>query len=129
MRVCLDTSAYSQLRRGNAALQECLEQADGILLPVVVVGELHAGFLAGSKVSANLKLLAEFLEQPGVGVQDVTREVAERYGLLVAQLRQAGTPIPTNDIWIAATALETGTRLVAYDGHFAQGPGLVGLQP
>lgn len=127
MRVCLDTSAYSHLRRGNAALQDCLEQAEGILLPAIVVGELHAGFLGGDKAPANLKLLAEFLEQPGVSVQDVTCAVAERYGLLVAQL--PGTPIPTNDIWIAAIAMETGTRLIAYDRHFAQVPGLICLHP
>ena len=129
MRVCLDTSAYSHLRRGNRALQDCLEQAASIQLPAIVVGELYAGFLGGGKATANLKLLAEFLEQPGVSVQDVTHEVAERYGLLVAQLHQAGTPIPTNDIWFAATALETGAHLIAYDGHFSQVPGLICRHP
>ncbi|MFQ5810117.1 MAG: PIN domain-containing protein, partial [Armatimonadota bacterium] len=59
----------------------------------------------------------------------VTHSIAERYGVLVKQLKEQGTPIPTNDIWIAATALETGTRLVSYDAHFNNVPGLIVLSP
>ena len=72
---------------------------------------------------------AGFLEVQGVRIQDVTWDIARRYGLLVGQLWQAGTPIPTNDLWIAATALELGARLVSYDDHFRQVPGLITEAP
>lgn len=129
IRLCLDTSGYSRLMRGHRSLEQRLEEADEILLPATVIGELHAGFLAGSRPAENAALLAEFRRQPGLGVIDVTDNVAERYGRVVAELRRQGTPIPTNDIWIAAAALENGGRLVAYDDHFRHVPGLVVESP
>jgi predicted nucleic acid-binding protein len=129
IRLCLDTSGYSRLMRGHAPLQKRLEEADAILLPATVLGELHAGFLAGSRPADNVALLAEFRRQPGVVAIDITDNVAERYGAVVAHLRGQGTPIPTNDIWIAATALEHGGRVVAYDDHFGRVPGLLVESP
>ena len=129
IRLCLDTSGYSRLMRGHAPLQKRLEEADAILLPATVLGELHAGFLAGAKAAENTALLAEFRRQPGVVAINITDNVAERYGAVVAHLRGQGTPIPTNDIWIAATALEHGGRVVAYDDHFGRVPGLLVESP
>ncbi|MEI6972922.1 MAG: type II toxin-antitoxin system VapC family toxin [bacterium] len=129
MRVCLDTNAYSRLMGGDAPLIQLLESADEVLVPVAVLGELHAGFELGSRRAANRQQLAEFLAQPGVVPTPVTADIAERYGMLVCQLTRKGTPIPTNDIWIAATVLETGTRLVTYDSHFEHIPGLIVLCP
>jgi predicted nucleic acid-binding protein len=129
IRLCLDTSGYSRLMRGHAPLQKRLEEADAILLPATVLGELHAGFLAGSRPADNVALLAEFRRQPGVVAINITDNVAERYGAVVAHLRGQGTPIPTNDIWIAAAALETGTRLVTYDPHFRHIQGLIVICP
>jgi tRNA(fMet)-specific endonuclease VapC len=129
IRLCLDTSGYSRLMRGHRPLGNRLEEADEILLPATVLGELHAGFLAGflagSRPAENAALLAEFRRQPGLGVIAISDNVAERYGRVVADLRRQGTPIPTNDIWIAAAALEHGGRLVAYDDHFRHVPGLI----
>lgn len=129
IRLCLDTSGYSRLMRGHGPLERRLEEADEILLSATVIGELLAGFLAGSRPAENTALLAEFRRQPGIGVLDVTDNVAERYGRVVAELRRQGTPIPTNDIWIAAAALENGGRIVAYDDHFRQVPGLIVESP
>lgn len=129
MKRCLDTCAYSRLRQGHPRLQVCLEEADLLVLPVVVLGELHAGFARGCRQAENEAHLEAFLEVPGVRIQDVTWDIARRYGLLVGQLWQAGTPIPTNDLWIAATALEFGARLVTYDDHFRQVPGLITEAP
>lgn len=129
IRLCLDTSGYSRLMRGHPPLQKRLEEADEILLPATVLGELHAGFLAGSRAAENAALLAEFRRQPGVIAIDITDNVAERYGAVVAELRRQGTPIPTNDIWIAAAALENGGRVVAYDDHFRKVPGLLVESP
>lgn len=125
IRLCLDTTAYSRLMRGQAKLQERLEAADEILLSVTMLGELYAGFQGGRRLVENLALLAEFRNQPGVAVIDLTDNIAQRYASIVMSLKQQGTPIPTNDLWIAATALENGGRLVAYDSHFEAVPGLI----
>jgi len=125
IRLCLDTTAYSRLMRGQPKLQERLESADEVLLPVTVLGELYAGFEGGSRLAENLALLAAFRSQPGVAVIDLTDNIAQRYAAIVMSLKQQGTPIPTNDIWIAAAALENGGRIIAYDQHFEAVAGLI----
>jgi tRNA(fMet)-specific endonuclease VapC len=129
MRVCLDTNAYSKLMRDQTDLQRCLEEAALIYVPTIVLGELYAGFSLGSHYAENCGDLEAFLQLPGIQVTPPDKEVAERYGYLVRDLRQQGTPIPTNDLWIAATALETGARLVSYDVHFQHVPGLIIIAP
>ena len=129
MRVCLDTNAYCRLMGGHAPLTQLLESADELLVPATVLGELHAGFELGSRREANRRQLTEFLAAPGVEIAVVTAAIAERYGILVRQLTRQGTPIPTNDIWIAAVVLETGTRLVTYATHFEHIPGIIILNP
>jgi len=129
MRVCLDTNGYSALTGGNAAVAAYLESAESIVVPAAVVGELTYGFLKGSRQAANEAQLSEFLAGEGVLFQPVTRGIAERYGYVKAALRKRGTPIPENDIWIAATALETGCRLLSYDEHFNQVGGLLRISP
>lgn len=129
MRLCLDTNAYVKLVSGRAELRMTLEHADTIFLPAVVLGELCAGFAMGSRTTENMQVLADFMAAPGVTVAGVDAEVAERYGMLVATLRNAGTPLPTNDIWIAATAMCLGTKLVTYDRHFQRIPGLLTTCP
>lgn len=125
IRLCLDTSAYSRFMRGEPRLQTRLEAADELLLPVTMLGEVYAGFQGGNRLEENLALLAAFRRQPGVVLLETTDNIAQRYAALVASLKRQGTPIPTNDIWIAAAALENGGRLVAYDAHFAAVPGLI----
>ncbi len=124
-KLSLDTSAYSRLMRGSIGLKGRIEEVDAIFRPVTVLGELYAGFGSGTRREQNLAELAEFRQQPGVAVLDLTENIAERYGRIVKVLREQGTPIPTNDIWIAAAALEAGGRLVAYDAHFERVPGLL----
>jgi tRNA(fMet)-specific endonuclease VapC len=123
-RLTIDTNIYSELKRGNPAVVALLEHAEEIHVPSVVLGELHAGFNGGNAPERNRAELAAFLAQPGVEVTDITRDVALRYGNVVGQLRKAGTPLPVNDIWIAACSLETGTRLTTLDAHFTKVPGL-----
>ncbi|MEI6809001.1 MAG: type II toxin-antitoxin system VapC family toxin [bacterium] len=129
MKVCLDTNAYSRLMRGHPPVKDLLEAAEVVLVTATVLGELHAGFEMGSRRDTNRRQLSEFLTLPGVETAAVTPDIAERYGLLVSQLTRQGTPIPTNDIWIAATALEAGARLITYDPHFQHIPGLITLSP
>ncbi len=129
MRVCLDTNAYCRLMSGHSPLVELLEQADEVWIPATVLGELHAGFEIGSRRETNRGQLSEFLKCFGVEPMSITPDMAERYGILVKQLSDAGTPIPTNDIWIVAAAQETGCRLVTYDAHFTKIMGLIVLAP
>ena len=129
MKVCLDTNAYSDLRRGNERLLSLLNGCDEILVPAAVYAELMYGFLRGSKFSENESLLNEFLLENGVTFQPVTQSIAERWSYVKAILIKNGTPIPDNDIWIAATALETGSRVASYDHHFDFVGGLIRLAP
>jgi tRNA(fMet)-specific endonuclease VapC len=123
-RLVLDTSAYARFRAGHEAVLELLAAAEVVLIPVTVLGELEAGFELGRRGRENRTTLSSFLEEPFVTVLPTTPDVARRYGHAFARLREAGTPIPTNDIWIAAAAIDAGGRLVTFDDHFAQVPGL-----
>lgn len=123
-RVVLDTSAYSRFRGGNDEVIDWIAGASIVYVPAIVLGELHAGFALGSRSVENETILAEFLAEPFVEVFDVDSDVARRYGETFAMLRRAGTPIPTNDIWIAATTFTTGGHLVTFDANFQRCPGL-----
>ena len=128
MTVVADTNAYSAFCRNDEAVVSLLENADGVIVPSIVIGELVSGFLQGNQWDRNWTMLTEFLEQPGVRVQDVGIDEAQKYGLLVKNLKQRGTPIPTNDLWIAATALSLGAALVTRDKHFSFIEGLFVLE-
>jgi tRNA(fMet)-specific endonuclease VapC len=110
-------------------LVKCVNEADAVYLSYIMLGELFAGFCLGRHEKENRRELAGFLELPGVSVVNIDAAIADRYGILVKVLRKQGTPIPTNDIWIAAVALETGSRLLSYDTHFDCIPGLLVVAP
>ena len=117
-RFALDTSAYSHFRAGHERVLDLIAAAEIVYLPTVVLGELEAGFTLGRRERENRMVLAEFLAEPFVSVLPVTPAVARRYGRLFADLRRAGTPLPINDIWIAATTQDCGGHLLTFDGHF-----------
>ena len=119
-RVCLDTSAYSNFRRGDRQVTQHLDRADWIGVPSVVIGELWAGFLQGNRFDKNVAELDEFLDHPVVAVVPVNAEVAYIYGEIVVELRRDGRPLPTNDIWIAASAAQAGGAVVTFDEHFRE---------
>jgi tRNA(fMet)-specific endonuclease VapC len=123
-RLVLDTSAYSRFRAGYKTVLDMLAAADAVLVPVTVLGELQAGFELGRRAHENRTTLARFLQEPFVAVLPTTPDVARRYGQTFSRLRRAGTPIPTNDIWIAAATLDAGGRLLTFDAHFQQVAGL-----
>jgi tRNA(fMet)-specific endonuclease VapC len=122
--ILLDTNAYVRFLRGDEKVMTCLAQADRVIMSVFVLGELFAGFKAGSKEKDNKQLLERFLLKPTVNVLEATIETADIFGMIVASLRKSGTPVPINDVWIGAHSLETGSVLVTYDAHFAQIPSL-----
>ena len=117
-RFCLDTSAYSHFKRGDPAAVELIDGADWIGVPAVVVGELWIGFLLGGRLERNQAELREFLAHPAVEELAVDRRVARTYAEIVVALRRAGTPLPTNDAWVAATAAVAGAIVLTYDPHF-----------
>jgi len=123
-QVLLDTNAYARLLAGDERVLAVLAGADRVYMSVFVLGELNAGFRAGKKRPENRRILERFLEKPSVAVLEATRETAEIFGIVKNSLRKAGKPIPVNDVWIAAHALETGSVLVTYDAHFRAVPGL-----
>ena len=117
-RYCLDTSAYSHFKRGDERVVDLLDGADWIGVPSVVLGELWMGFLSGGRRDRNVAELNEFLASPVVNELAVDGEVARVYAEIAVALRRAGTPIPTNDIWIAATAANVGAIVLTHDEHF-----------
>ena len=123
-RLVLDTSAYSNLRAGHPAVLDHVAVAEVVLMPLIVLGELEAGFELGSRGKENRQVLSEFLSEPFVSVLSPTHDVARRYGQVFAALRRAGTPIPTNDLWIAATTLDCGGHLLTLDRDFERVVGL-----
>ncbi|HSW01688.1 MAG TPA: type II toxin-antitoxin system VapC family toxin [Sedimentisphaerales bacterium] len=123
-KILLDTSAYSQLLRGSEEVANALSHADLVYLSVFVLGELYASFKGGSKEAANRKLLERFHKQPTVQILPATKETAEVFGEIKNTLKRAGTPLPLNDVWIAAHAVETGSIVATFDSHFRQIPGL-----
>lgn len=123
-RILLDTNAYGSYLKCDEHVLDCLAAADTVFMSVFVLGELHAGFRGGSRFQRNIRLLHSFLTKPTVAVLDGSNETAEVYGRLKDELKRAGTPLPINDVWIAAHALETGSVLVTCDAHFEVVPGL-----
>ena len=97
-----------------------MAHAERLYLNSVVLGELLGGFAAGTREPKNRAELARFLDSPRVEVLPITAQTADSYALVYASLRRRGQPIPTNDLWIAASALEHGAGLLTRDAHFAQ---------
>jgi tRNA(fMet)-specific endonuclease VapC len=110
--------------RGDERVLELLGAADVVFLSVVVMGELYAGFKRGQREYDNRRLLSEFISRATVKVLFVTGQTAEVFGDVKDSLKKKGTPIPINDVWIAAHAIENGATLVTFDHHFNRVMGL-----
>jgi len=130
MKVLIDTNAYSELMRGKEEIASFLDSAEVVYLSVVVAGELSAGFKGGDQERRNRSILKEFIQEGGKTVLlPVDMETAERFGLIKDSLSRKGTPIPINDIWIAAQCMQTGSVLLSLDSHFSQVGGLLLWEP
>ena len=128
MRILLDTNAYSALMRGVAEVADRVRRAERVLLSPIVIGELLYGFRNGSRNAENTRQLDAFLENPFVELMTVTRATADRFAGIALGLKRKGRPLPVNDVWIAAQALETGADLLSSDGHFGEVEGLSWLR-
>ena len=121
-KVVLDTSAYSRFRSGHLEVTEWIALAYTVVVPVTVLGELDAGFELGRRAPENRRILAEFLDEPFVRVLDVTASTVRYYARIYAALRRAGTPIPVNDMWIAAATVECNGHLLTFDRDYSRIP-------
>ena len=118
MKVLLDTNALSALWNGDERVLDALGQAECAFMSIIVLGELFAGFRAGTRLKENRARLAEFLAKPTVRTLELSTETAEVYGQIKDALRRSSTPVPINDIWLSAQAIETGSVLITFDNHF-----------
>jgi len=125
VRLALDTNAYVDLCKGVDETVRLVETADSVSLPFVVVAELRAGFAMGRKSSENERTLRRFLLVDGVGVLYPDEQTSHHYASAFRQLRHQGTPIPTNDLWIAALVLQHNLVLHSRDRHFDHLPQIV----
>jgi len=120
----LDTSAYVAAKRGHPAVARAIQTSSELVFSTIVLGELLFEFRHGSRYDQNLSELEAFLSHRAVHLLPVGRVTADRFGRIAAALRKAGTPIPTNDIWIAAHAMDSGAELVTLDAHFERVAGI-----
>ena len=125
MRILLDSNAYSAFMRGNEEVRALIQDAEEVLFSAIVVGEQLFGFRQGAHYERNLSELRSFLERPYVSFIPVGPVTADRYSRVMTALKSKGRPIPTNDVWIAAHAMETGADLVSADRHFEHVDGIV----
>ena len=125
MKVALDTNRYVDLCKGVVETVAILEEAEAVLVPFVVIGELRAGFAHGRRAAENERVLRSFLLKDSVQPLFADDQTTHHYAAVSRQLRKQGTPIPTNDMWLAALVLQHNLALHARDRHFDHLPQLV----
>lgn len=123
-KVLIDTNIYSLAMKGETEVVDILRKIETIGISTISLGELYSGFKAGHKERQNRQELDIFLNSPRVALHCVDAETSDFYAFILNSLKQAGTPIPTNDIWIAACAMQHGYKLFSRDKHFGYVQGI-----
>ena len=121
-KIIIDTSAYSAFIMGNANIKRSLDKSDEIFINPIILGELLNGFIMGKYENKNRNILNDFLASPRVDILNIDGDTSERYAAILKFLYEKGMPIPTNDIWIAATAMQFGLKVLTLDKHFLKLP-------
>lgn len=124
-KILIDTNIYTAFKRNVGEVVETLRRVDYIGINTVVLGELYGGFKGGSKEKRNLFELDRFLDSPRVAILSVDETTSEFYAQIYWDLRKKGKPIPTNDLWIAASAFQHSLALYTFDTHFKKVDGLI----
>ncbi len=124
-KVLIDTNIYSLAMKGDVAVVNALRKIDQIGFSAISAGELFSGFKGGNREDKNREELNVFMDSPRVVVHTIDVTTADFYASILNNLKVSGTPIPTNDIWIAAVAFQHGYKLFTKDKHFELVPGLV----
>ena len=123
-RVLIDTNIYIEFLRGDENISNILSSADLIAFSVISIGEILSGFKIWGDEKKYLNELDQFLYSPRLLIYDIDSETSEFYAKIYNELRIAGNPIPANDMWIAALALQHGIKLLTNDRHFTKVAGL-----
>ncbi len=124
-RVLIDTNVYVSFKRKNQAIVKAFRHLDYIGIDITVLAELYAGFRSGRKEKQNRQELESFINNQRVYIHNHNQDTAEFYSQIYHQLKNKGKPIPTNDIWIAAVAMQYGLEIFSLDSHFYAIEGLI----
>jgi len=116
--VIIDTNAYAEFMRGNKIAIEVIQKVKNIIITPILTGELLSGFLLGSKENENKSDLKKFLDSKRVITLNIDTRTSEYFAKIYKILRKNGTPIPTNDMWIAAIAMQYDFAIFSFDKHF-----------
>ncbi|QPM67050.1 type II toxin-antitoxin system VapC family toxin [Atribacter laminatus] len=125
MNILIDTNAYASFKYGEETTVAILQKAELIGLSVIVIGELLSGFRLGKYEKQNCKELNDFIASTRVRILFIDENTTYYYSMIYHQLKEKGKPIPTNDLWIAATAFQNGLPIFTYDRHFSEIDGLL----
>lgn len=125
IKLLLDTSAYVEFKRNTVEVVEIIVRAELIFFSPIVLGELMFGFRNGKKFKENVDSLNRFIQHEVVKIISIGEITSDRYSRIALKLKSQGTPIPTNDMWIAAQTIEHGAELITTDQHFEKISGLV----
>jgi len=124
-KLLIDTNVYSQAMAGDKTVISTLRRLHHIGISIISIGELLSGFKGGKHEKKNRNELNQFLDSPRVQFYSLDENSAEYYSAILNQLKKQGTPIPTNDIWIGATAFQQGLPVYTFDKHFFHIKGLI----
>ena len=124
-RILIDTNVYAAFKRNELIAIEVLRRVEYIGINTIVLGEILGGFKGGNKEAENKKELNQFLDSQRVYILEIDEETAEFYAKIYWDLKKKGNPIPTNDMWVAASAMRHGLSLFTYDEHFNNINGLI----
>ena len=124
-RILIDTNIYAAFKRNELIAIEVLRRVEYIGINIIVLGEILGGFKGGNKEAENKKELNQFLDSQRVYILEIDEETAEFYAKIYWDLKKKGNPIPTNDMWVAASAMRHGLSLFTYDEHFNNINGLI----
>jgi predicted nucleic acid-binding protein len=124
-RILIDTNAYAAFKKNDTEAVNTLKTVEYIGVNIVVLGELLSGFMVGDREVKNRKELDQFLDSPRVNLIQLDEETAEFYARVYWDLKRKGKPIPTNDLWVAASAMRHALALFTYDEHFNNIDGLI----
>jgi tRNA(fMet)-specific endonuclease VapC len=123
--ILIDTNGYVAFKRGEPSILEVIKYAEVLAISPIVIGELLSGFECGNRIKKNRDELQQFLESSRIKNFSINSDTANFYSQIYSSLRNKGKPIPSNDMWIAAQALENGCMLCTYDKHFKVIDGLI----
>jgi tRNA(fMet)-specific endonuclease VapC len=123
--IAIDSNAYVAYQANDVRAVQLVNGATRRILPAPVLGELYFGALNSGRPASNQKILEQFLRTCDLALPDAA--VCQRYGQLRVALRRNGTPLPVNDVWIAAICLELSIPLMTRDQHFIHVPHLAVL--